>query len=57
VGDDVDHLVGEVDQRARWRGELVDDPHGEFVVLNLESVGRHDELDLEEDAPLGVGLD
>jgi hypothetical protein len=35
VGDDVDHLVGEVDQRARWRGELVDDPHGEFVVLNL----------------------
>jgi hypothetical protein len=34
VGDGVDHLVVEVDQRARWRGELVDGPHGEVVVLN-----------------------
>jgi hypothetical protein len=34
VGDDVDHHVGEVDRRARWRGELVDGPHGEVVNLD-----------------------
>jgi hypothetical protein len=57
VGDDVNHLVGKVDRRARWRGELVDGPHGEVVDLDSESVGRPGELELEEDAPLGVGLD
>jgi hypothetical protein len=34
VGDDVDHLVVEVDRQAGWRGELVDGLHGEVVVLD-----------------------
>jgi hypothetical protein len=34
VEDGVDHLVVEVDLRARWRGELVDGSHGEVVVLD-----------------------
>jgi hypothetical protein len=34
VEGDSDHLVGEVDRRARWCGELDDGLHGEVVDLD-----------------------